>query len=134
MKQALSRLSVVFVVAFTLNFIWEHLHAMLYVHYRGGPITDAILMHATFFDATFTTFVALPLVFFPKFRRWLSLGPILASVYAVFLEQFALMTDRWEYTEAMPIIPILSVGLSPAVQLGLIAYVAFRLAFDPKKT
>ena len=48
----------VFIIAFILNVAWEHLHSLLHVHYKGGDITNIILLRAAFFDAAVITLVA----------------------------------------------------------------------------
>jgi hypothetical protein len=62
---------------------------------------------------------------FLRQRLWLVLT--LATLFAIGLEIFALQTGRWGYEDMMPIIPILNVGLSPTVQLGLLTYFSFKL-------
>src|SRR3989344_1469932 len=94
----MKKLLIIFVLVFILNFIWEHLHSALYVHYKGAEITDLILFRAAIFDAGF--------------------------IFAVGVELYALQTSRWAYNSAMPIIPLLGFGLSPAVQLGVTSFIA----------
>ena len=49
-------------------------------------------------------------------------------IFAIVLEKWALMTGRWAYTSAMPIIPILNIGLTPAVQLGMLGYFSNKVS------
>jgi len=123
------KLSIIFVVAFALNFVWEHWHLVLYLNYQGQEITNLILVRAALFDAIFTTILALPFIFISFFRQRLWLAPILATLFAISLELFALQTGRWAYAAAMPIIPIINTGLTPTIQLGILAFISFKVGF-----
>ncbi len=118
----------VFSFAFIFNFVWENLHAPLYLHYRGGSITELILLRAALVDAAlilFFSFLAAPLKQKKsRYRLLLFLG----LVTAIILEKWALATDRWQYSSAMPIIPILKTGLTPTIQLGLLGPMSRYLA------
>ena len=119
----------VFLLAFGLNYVWEHLHARLYLHYQGGRITELVLLRATLFDALFITglFIAVNAVAFLQKTpwRWTILFSLTA---AVLLERYALATVRWAYADAMPLVPLLKTGLTPTIQLALLAILAFRIA------
>jgi hypothetical protein len=124
----LKRILFIFVVSFALNGIWERLHSLLYVHYKGGQITQMILLRATLADAAMITLIALPFLLIPylKNKSWIII-PV-GLVLALGIEWWALGSGRWAYTSLMPLIPIISVGLTPAVQLGLLGYITFRLS------
>ena len=119
----------VFLLAFGLNYVWEHLHARLYLHYQGGRITELVLLRATLFDALFITglFITVNAVAFLQKNpwRWTILFSLTA---AVLLERYALATVRWAYADAMPLVPLLKTGLTPTIQLALLAILAFRIA------
>lgn len=115
----------VFIISFALNLLWEHLHVFLYAHYKGGIITEKILLHATLADALFTVGFAL-LFLVPSFlkkRMWLVIP--LGFALSISIEKWALASGRWAYGSSMPIIPLINVGLTPAIQIGLLAYLTF---------
>lgn len=112
-----------FILAFGFNFIWEFFHSKLYVAYKGAPITLFILLRAALFDAA--VIMTLYMVFTIWENVWLSV--LLALLFAIGLELFALKTGRWEYKSSMPIIPFLKVGLTPVVQLPLLTYLAVKI-------
>jgi len=124
----------IFFIAFILNFLWEEWHSRFYVHYNGKPITHAILVYASSFDAFVTVIGALLFEYVPPFqeRLWLVLASLL--IFAIGLEIFALRTKRWAYKLArtggpsMPIIPGLGVGLTPSIQLAFLAYLSYSVA------
>jgi hypothetical protein len=120
------RFVILFIIAFLLNFAWEEAHSVLYTHYKDGPITHAILLHASLFDATVITFLGAAFLFTPALRKRMWLVLVIGFIFAVLLELFALHTNRWAYTGAMPVIPILKVGLTPSMQLALLGYLSIR--------
>ncbi len=116
----------VFVLAFLLNLIWENLHSFLYSNYRGGEITEFILVRASFWDAVMVSLMAIPFLYFSflKKREWLII--VTGLIIATLIELYALGTNRWAYNNLMPIIPILGIGLSPFLQLGVISYFVLK--------
>lgn len=121
----LKKLFLIFVFAFLLNFVWENLHSYLYVHYKGGEITEFILARAALFDAFVLTLAAVLFLVIPYFRERLWYILLFGVAFAIGLEWFALETNRWAYSEAMPMIPILRTGLTPTIQLGLLGYAVY---------
>ena len=121
------RIFSVFVIAFILNLIWENLHSFLYDNYMGGKITELILLRATLADAIILTVIILPFLFYPFFKKrdWLII--FIGFVISVAIEYYALKTSRWTYNVFMPIIPFLSVGLTPTIQLGFLGYITFKV-------
>lgn len=122
----LKKLIFAFFIAFALNFVWENLHSFLYIHYKGGEITEFILLRASLVDALIIFFLILPFVFLKKHSWLIILGGV---IIAIIIELFALYTNRWNYTDTMPIIPIVNIGLTPTVQLGLLGYLTYNLIF-----
>lgn len=116
----------IFIIAFVLNFVWEQFHSLLYVHYKGGLITEYILFRAALFDATIITILAYPFLKFTVFKDKLWLLALIAVVYAIGLEMWAIGIGQWAYKDSMPIIPIIKTGLTPTIQLGLLAYIAVK--------
>lgn len=119
---------ITFVLAFLLNLIWEHLHSVLYVSYRGEAITTIILFRAALFDAVVITLFYFFFSQLPEHLHKTWFLPLVLTVFAVGLEEWALATGRWVYTGAMPIIPLLGVGLTPTIQLGLLGYISIRIS------
>lgn len=124
------KLLAVLLLSFLLNFIWEHLHSALYVSYQGGAITNFILLKAALFDASVITLVAyLTLSLFGEggVGEGVALVFVLL-IFAILLEKWALGTGRWVYANAMPIVPLLNVGLTPTIQLGFLGCLSFKIS------
>lgn len=118
----------IFVFAFFLNLIWENLHSFLYVHYKGGEITEFILLRATLSDAVYISLAAILILIFSGKRMvvWISVFGLLLT--SIFIERLALGSGRWAYNSLMPIVPILRTGLTPTIQLAILGYLSFRLS------
>ncbi|MFA5987208.1 MAG: hypothetical protein WC797_00970 [Candidatus Paceibacterota bacterium] len=121
------RILLIFAIAFILNVVWENFHSFLYDNYKGGEITELILLRAALFDALIILFMALPFFVFSFLQDKFLAVIIVGFVLAVFIEWWALDTNRWSYNIYMPIIPFLSVGLTPAIQLGLLGYFSIKI-------
>ncbi len=117
----------IFFIAFILNLIWENLHSVLYVNYKGGEITQFILLRATLSDAIYIVFMVFPFIVFPTLKNKDWLVVILGFIISISIEYYALSTGRWAYNSMMPIIPFLGVGLTPTIQLGILGYISIRL-------
>jgi hypothetical protein len=134
----MSKLISIFVVAVLLNYLWELAQAPLYVGLKS--YNTAVLWHC--FVASLGDGVMVLLIVaigWILFRRWdwflrpgvpgylvmLSAGLILAVV----VEWVAVyVLGRWEYTDKMPIIPGLGVGLVPIAQMVTLPPLIFRMA------
>ncbi len=93
----------------------------------GSKITESILLRATLADAVMITIIILPFVFLSSFKRYNWLIIFIGIVVAVSIEWYALGTGRWAYNSYMPIIPLISIGLTPVLQLGLLGYLSFKI-------
>ena len=91
----------------------------------GGKITEFILLRASVADAGIITLLSLLFMSVPSLKRKSWLIIFVGVLIAIFIELYALNTGRWAYNEYMPMIPILGVGLTPTIQLGLLGYLSY---------
>lgn len=144
-----------FLTAFGLNLIWENLHSALYVSYKGGPITELILLRAALIDAVIVTAIIFLTDFvLNRWRTWqfspfsefsnvyyngrplviiyiwveVVMVVVLGILVAVVMEKWGLSTGRWVYSAAMPIIPLLGTGLTPTIQLAVTGFFSLLLS------
>jgi hypothetical protein len=117
-------------IAFILNWFWEMLQMPAYSETAGLPwratawrctwatIGDMAVTYAVYgFGALITGTI-----------RWTSNWThsqilaiaLISGVFALAIEWQALLDQRWHYSERMPIVPILDVGLWPLLQLPLL--------------
>lgn len=126
-KRGILKLIYVFVLAVALNFAWENAHAPLYASYKGGAITQSVLFRASVADAVYILLLALIFMQVPFFKKRLWLVVPMGFVISASIEWWGLVGGRWVYSVAMPIIPYLDVGLTPLIQIGVLAYLIFRM-------
>lgn len=137
------KVSYFFILAFAFNFIWEISQSFLYMpHYVG--ISGLIKVH---FIASLGDVVIIGIIFLLSYLMFgydflkdkysvknLFVVIIIGLTMAVLIEKYALASGRWEYNSAMPIIPLLKVGLTPVLQMILIplALILFRPQIENK--
>lgn len=109
-----------------LNLLWEIAQLPLYTIWRSGSTQDIIVavLHCTAGDvviAISALILALMLLGtgdWPK-QRFVPVSAVavfLGLVYTIYSEQLNIANRAWAYSDLMPIIPWLDVGLSPILQ------------------
>ncbi len=53
---------------------------------------------------------------------------LLGAMQALWIERAAIASGRWTYTQSMPLLPVLEVGLWPLLQLSLLTPLTFWMA------
>ncbi|HBI17094.1 MAG: hypothetical protein UR60_C0021G0014 [Candidatus Moranbacteria bacterium GW2011_GWF2_34_56] len=115
--------------AFILNFIWEVSQAGLYTpHFEGISGLFCVHLKATLGDVIILLVIYIIMSLILRDLKWINQknktllisSAILGFVFAVTIEKYALLNNRWAYNELMPLIPYLDVGLSPIMQLLII--------------
>jgi len=89
----------------------------------GIPLMRVVLNHlrATGADAALTALIYGAMALHRRSLRWndrmrlpeAALAALLGGILATVIERWALATGRWSYGTAMPVIPLLGVGLLP---------------------
>jgi hypothetical protein len=133
----------VFLFGFLLNTWYELLHSVFYTHFTEPGYTYPELVLMLIESAVADGFISLNLLFVVTvFRRgkwdWASAQSwnwrnVLFTVLVAFGmqvvgETVALNTGEWAYNAAMPLLPGLGVGLTPALQMPLLILPTFWLA------
>lgn len=124
----MKKLALIFAIAFLLNLVWENLHVNLYAHFQGGPITQFHLWRATLFDAVFIASLAILFIKNNYFKQRLWWALVFGLAAAILIEVYAININLWGYNDLMPIIPLLNIGLTPALQLGLLSFMTYKIA------
>ena len=122
-----NKLLFIFIVSFILNIVWENFHSIFYDNYMGGKITEFILFRAALADAIIIIIITLPFLLFLSFKKRSWAIIFIGFVVSIGIEYYVLTTGMWEYNILMPIIPFLSIGLTPTIQLGLLGYISFQV-------
>ncbi|MDP9360117.1 MAG: hypothetical protein M3P29_01565 [Acidobacteriota bacterium] len=118
----------IFLFAVALNFPWEMAQGTLYRMPAGQAPSWVHCLTASVWDGVLALLIVLSATL-PRLRERIarpSAGTFLRMVLgglvlAVAIEWIATRwLGRWSYTEAMPLIPILNVGVVPVLQLMLL--------------
>lgn len=131
---AVSALSRYLLASTGLNLLWEILQIPLYTISQTGSnreIAFAIL-HCTAGDAVIaTSSLVLAIVVFAN-RDWpasrnasVNISVVFGGlIYTIFSERINLAKGAWAYSDLMPVMPWLEVGLAPALQWLLIPVIS----------
>jgi hypothetical protein len=123
----------ILIVAFSLNWIWEAVHAAAYVESTGTfwfRLRHCLPMAGT--DALWTLALWV-IVTAPWWRADGQLHSraalaVLGAVTAIVVEWAALAEGRWTYNALMPVVPVVNVGLWPVAQMTLLPVITVVLA------
>ena len=136
---------------FLLNTWYELLHSIFYTHFTEPGYTYLELVYMIIESAIGDSFISLGLLFSvtlfrqgkwnwarPWARKDVLFVVVLALGIQVVVELVALDTGAWAYNEAMPLVPLLNVGLTPLLQMPLLIlptfWLAHRVARSPSET
>ncbi len=86
-----------------------------------------MLLRATLFDAVFITLMGGLFLWVAYLRHRPLYALLFGVIVAITIEFYALQTGRWAYNELMPIVPLLKIGLTPTIQLGLLSYITYKV-------
>jgi len=124
--------------AFGLNWLWEMVQMPAYAEMAGRSWWDSLMVCtvATLGDVGITLAavgvgaLATGQLLWGMTRKWnvYATAYLLGGACAVAIEWRALASGRWTYTEYMPVVPLLEVGLWPLLQLSLLVPAALGLA------
>lgn len=123
-------------IVMVANLVWEVLHLPLYTLWEVGTLAELAftVVHCTAGDLLISLSalsIALMLVgnhHWPRdgFYRVMVVTSMIGLAYTIYSERLnTLVRESWAYSEWMPVIPILDVGLSPAAQWLIIPPLAF---------
>lgn len=124
-----------FIISFFTNLLWENAQAPLYVGYTSFWQHFSLCFLAAIIDGIIVTVVASASWFFRRKTQFgqLSILELLTltfvgAVISTGIEKWALVYQYWHYTQAMPRLPIISVGIPPLLQLTILIPLTIYLA------
>jgi uncharacterized membrane protein len=129
-----------FIIAAAINWPWEMLQMPGYQEMAYGSWSETAWMcfRASLGDGLITVIVYSLTVLvrralykensMMRMQTFASLA-ILGAIVAVVIEKLALSVGRWSYSNVMPVMPILEVGLLPLLQLIILIPLAVKLTF-----
>ena len=116
------------IFAFLLNLPWEFLQSPLYQSMRDAPHWEAVqrCTLATLGDVAIMVFAYECIALAHRYQHWFERPTVgrlsgfiaIGVLVTIVMERLALIdpTHGWKYASAMPIIPLLGVGLAPVMQ------------------
>jgi hypothetical protein len=119
------------IFAFLLHFVWELLQMPLFAGFENAYYYDIVLhcTQATFGDVVISLIAFWSASLMVKSRFWilpmdrvgLLVFLIVGLVITIVFEALATgALDRWDYADAMPVLPLLGTGLAPVAQWVLV--------------
>jgi hypothetical protein len=124
------------VIGFVISFIWENLQAPFYQGFTSYSEHVVLCLPASFGDALIV--LLLYGLFATLKRTWWWLGSItlrdtiaigvVGGIIGIAIEKLALLQGWWNYTETMPLLPWLGVGLAPVLLTAIVPVATFLLA------
>lgn len=124
--------------SFALHLLWENLQAPLYEGFVSFQQHFWICFKATGGDLLFMLIIYAALAVIHRDAFWFvnraaydhaatwMIAVLLGVLLAVSFELWAVyVAHRWQYAEAMPLLPILRIGLTPVLQMVFVPLIAF---------
>ena len=124
------------VIAFSLNFIWELLQGPLYEGFEYDVQHISFCALASIADMLMVLILLFGYALMYMDAYWVMnmnldtvLPLILIGIAGAILGEFW-HTSRgdWSYAEAMPMVPLLKVGISPILQFAVLPYLSFLIS------
>lgn len=137
MRRHFSKILVVIIISFILQYLWEYWQCGIFYNMGADPLHSLLMWSATFGDVMMTVGLYLLLSAINKdfnwiLNRWDIKEYLFMLFYALFFsfyfEASALHTGRWGYSLAMPLFPNTNIGLIPVLQLIILFPITFLIS------
>jgi hypothetical protein len=123
-------------VGFILNLLWENVQAPLYLGYSNLWQHFWVCFKGALGDGAILIFLYIFLALLNRNLLWITkITPAdililvgIGTAIAIGVEKWALMTGRWGYTSAMPLLPLIGVGLPPILQMAILPLFTFTIS------
>lgn len=127
---------VTFLIAVVVNFVWEMMQAVLFGPMGGWVSGVWTCFIASLGDGVIVLFIAAIGSLWFQRADWIvrpgfagyALMTTVGVAIAILIERHALATGRWAYTEQMPVLPVVHVGIVPVLQMVIVPSIAFLAA------
>jgi hypothetical protein len=126
------------VVSFVLNSLWEMAQMPAYreIALRPWRATASLCTRATIGDVAITLLIYATGALAARTLSWglrpawnvYSAAALLGAMHGFWIERAAIASGGWAYSQTMPVVPMLKVGLWPLLQLTVLTPLAFWLA------
>ena len=132
---------IILILAILLNFAWEMAQMPLYKNMEPGLQSTIFCGVASIADGILVMLLYNSFALVYKETFWLQKQKgkrifaliIAGGIGAVVAEIRHVSSGSWSYTDAMPLVPVVNVGLSPVLQFMLLPAIIFYLSFAALK-
>ena len=137
-KSAFKKFTVIILIlAVLLNFAWEMAQMPLYKNMQPGLQSTIFCGVASIADGILVMLMYYSFALVYKETFWLQKHKskrifalmMAGGIGAVVAEIRHLSSGSWSYTDAMPLVPVVNVGLSPVLQFMLLPAIIYYLSF-----
>ena len=125
------------ILAFLFNFIWEMVQMPLFQGMTFNVKVTSFCALASVADGIMTLLLYYVFAFIYNERLWAKNLTVLRTIAlmiiggfgAIIAEIWHTSLGNWTYTESMPLLPFVNVGLSPILQFMMLPPIIFYLSF-----
>lgn len=137
MKKTIKIILLIAIVSAVLHYSWEYWQCDIFYTMGSDTNHTLLMLSATFGDVMMTIALYLLLSFVNRNFNWVvspwhSKDYVIITLYALFLSFYfeisALFTNRWGYSDAMPLIPTTNIGMVPVIQLLILFPLTFLIS------
>lgn len=127
---------VTFLVAMSVNFVWEMLQSALFAPMGGWLQATVRCAAASVGDGVIVMIIAAVGGLLFRRRDWFARPGVMGRLFmamcgitvAIVIERRALSSGRWTYAAAMPLLPGSNIGVVPILQMVVLPPLAFATA------
>jgi len=122
-------------LAFILNFFWEVAQGPLYKGFEYDWLHISFCMLASIADMLMVLILLFAFGLIYKNVYWINSMDLKKSLLLVFVgfsgailaEVFYTMRGDWSYTDTMPLLPVVEVGVSPVLQFMILPWLIYSI-------
>ena len=129
-------ISIIALYAFLLNFIWEMVQMPFYVNMDWGLQSTVYCFAASIGDVFMILIIFFIVGYLVKNKNWLlsfNRKNILFTLFAglllsLIVEGIGIRLSMWNYTDLMPELLLLNIGIVPVLQMLVLPILTFKLS------
>jgi hypothetical protein len=128
----------ILVTSFVLNLLWEMAQMPAYREMASltWRETATLCTRATFGDVAITVLIYATGALAARTLSWgvrpawnvYAAGALLGALHAFWIERAGVASGQWTYTQTMPVVPMVKVGLWPLLQLTVLTPLSIWIA------
>lgn len=129
-------ISIIGIYSFLTNFVWEMLQMPFYKNMNWDLQSTLYCFAASIGDVFMILIIFFIVAYFVKDLGWiknLNFKKMFVTLFtglllSLFVEEIALGSNMWNYTDLMPKIPYTNFGIAPVLQMLVLPILIFKLS------